>query len=437
MSAPPQLPPPAAPPSTVPFAARPDDAVRQAQLDLMKRRATALLVLAGAVFIGAAWFEGRFPWLGYVRATAEASVVGGMADWFAVTALFRHPLGLPIPHTAIIGRQKDRIGRIIGNFIQQHFLSREAVSVKLRSMRIAERAATWISEPANAAKIATQVAGGVARTLEAMPDEKIRDLIQRGAQDRLRATKVAPVLGKTLALVVAEEGHQELLNQAIRLAAQAVNDNQEVIRQRVKAESPWWVPGAVDEKIYHRIVMAIEKLLRDIVDDPTHPVRGTFDKAMRDFAERLQHSPEAAARAEALKLEWLSDSAMADLSDWIWTATRKAVTGYATRAEAGDTGPLSNGISAFGKALLENEALLREIDEYGLELLLGVIETHRHEMANLIAETVARWDPDATSRRLELAVGSDLQFVRINGTLVGGLVGLLIYVTLKLMHQGG
>jgi uncharacterized membrane-anchored protein YjiN (DUF445 family) len=435
MSAP--LPAPAPAPPPIPFAARPEDAARQAQLDLMKRRATALLVLAAGIFVAAAWFERSFPWLGFVRATAEASVVGGLADWFAVTALFRHPLGIPIPHTAIIGRQKDRVGRIIGNFIQQHFLAREAVSVKLRAMGIAERAAQWISVPENAARIATQVSGGVARTLAALPGEKIRLLIQRGAADRIRATKVAPVLGRTLALVVAEEGHQELLNQALRLAAQAVEDNREVIRQRVRAESPWWVPGAVDEKIYHRIVEAIERLLADIVDDPVHPVRATFDKAMREFADRLQHSPEAAARAEALKQEWLSEAALADLSGWIWDTTRNAVTAYATRAEGGDPGPLSDGISAFGRALLENETLLREIDEYGLELLLGVIESHRHEMANLIAETVARWDPDATSRRLELAVGRDLQFVRINGTLVGGLVGLLIYLGLKVMHHGG
>ena len=220
-------------PITTPFAPRPDDAIRQAQLDAMKRRATGLLLAAALIFLAASWFEPQYAWLGYVRATAEASVVGGLADWFAVTALFRHPLGIPIPHTAIIGRQKDRIGRIIGNFVQHHFLARDAVSAKLRGMRIAERGAEWLSRPENSQRIAVQLASGVARTLEALPDEKIRLLIQEGARDRIRATRVAPVLGKTLAMVVAGDRHQELLNEAIRIAAKAVHENEETIRRRV------------------------------------------------------------------------------------------------------------------------------------------------------------------------------------------------------------
>src|SRR6185436_9017780 len=240
-------------------------------------------------------------WLGYLRATAEASVVGGLADWFAVTALFRHPLGIPIPHTAIIGRQKDRIGRIIGNFVQHHFLARDAVAVKLRGMHIAERLAQWLSRPENAQRIATQLASGVARTLEALPDDKIRGLIQQGAVDRIRATRVAPVLGRTLAVVVAGDRHQEILDQAIRIAAQAVRDNEDTIRQRVKSEMPWWVPGAIDNKIFLRIVGAIEQLLTDISDQPHHPVRESFDRSLKEFVDRLQHSPEAGEKAEALK----------------------------------------------------------------------------------------------------------------------------------------
>jgi uncharacterized membrane-anchored protein YjiN (DUF445 family) len=417
---------------TTPFPPRPDDAARQAELDKMKRRATALLLVAALVFLAASWYEAQFPVLGYVRATAEASLVGGLADWFAVTALFRHPLGIPIPHTAIIGRQKDRIGRIIGNFVQHHFLARDAVSAKLRGMRIGERAAEWLSRPENSQRIAVQLATGVARTLEALPDEKIRGLIQQGATDRIRATRVAPVLGKTLAMVVAGDRHQELLNEAIRLAATAVRDNEESIRKRVKDEMPWWVPSAIDNKIYQRIVTAIEQLLTDISNHPDHPVRASFDKSLRDFVDRLQHSPEAGARAEALKEEWLSDGAIADLTNWIWDATRHAVTGYATRPDGTEPGPLARGVSAFGASLLTNPKLLAEIEEVGIQAALDVIEKHRHEAADLIAQTVARWDPEATSKRLELAVGRDLQFVRINGTLVGGLVGLAIYAIPKL-----
>ena len=402
----------------------------------MKRRATGLLALAAAIFVAARYFEPRYAWLGYVRATAEASVVGGLADWFAVTALFRHPLGIPIPHTAIIGRQKDRIGRIIGNFVQHHFLAREAVSAKLRGMGIAHRAAQWLAEPENAQRIAVQLASGVAKTLEALPDAKIRELIQQGAKDRIHATRVAPVLGKTLALVVAGDRHQELLDQAIRLAAQAVEANRELIRTRIKESSPWWVPGVVDEKIYHRILAAIEKLLHDVSHDPGHPLRASFDQKLRELVDRLQHSPEAGARAEALKDEWLSDPAIEELSNWVWDATRRAVTGYATHTDGEEPGPLARGVSAFGKTLLTNQELLADIEAFGINVVVETVEKHRHEAADLIAQTVARWDPEETSRRLELAVGRDLQYVRINGTLVGGLVGLLIYVVPRLFGRG-
>ena len=415
-----------------PFSPRADEAERQAQLDRMKRNATGLLLLAGLVLVAAHLLEPRYPWLGYVRATAEASVVGGLADWFAVTAIFRHPLGIPIPHTAIIGKQKDRIGRIMGNFVQQHFLSRDAVGLKLRDMKVAERVMRWLADPANGERIAAQVASGLARALEALPDEKIRELIQQGAADRIRAVRVAPVLGKTLALVVAGDRHQELLNQALGFAAQAVSENRESIRQKVKASSPWWIPGPVDERIYQRIVQAIETLLRDITANPAHPVRLRFDAAIRDFVERLQHSPEAGARAEALKAEWLSDETLTDLSGWVWEATRKAVAGYASRSDEREPGPLARGLSAFAGSMLSNPARLSELEDFLVGVLAESLERHRHEAADMIARTVARWDPEATSRRMELAVGQDLQFVRINGTLVGGLVGLLLYAIPRL-----
>src|SRR5438094_261271 len=180
-----------------PVWSRPDDAVRQAQLDAMKRRATGLLALAAAVFGAATAFEGQYPWLGYVRATAEASLVGGLADWFAVTALFRRPLGLPIPHTAIVATRKERIGRILGNFVQNHFLSRDVIALNLRAVHPAERAARWLSDPAHSRQIARQLAGGLAKTLEALPDEDARELVRQVVSTRVRATRVAPALGGT------------------------------------------------------------------------------------------------------------------------------------------------------------------------------------------------------------------------------------------------
>jgi uncharacterized membrane-anchored protein YjiN (DUF445 family) len=411
---------------------RPDDATRQAQLDVMKRRATGLLALAAAVFGVAAAFEGQYPWLGYVRATAEASLVGGLADWFAVTALFRHPLGLPIPHTAIVATRKERIGRILGTFVQNHFLSREVIAANLRAARPAERAARWLSDPEHSRRVARQVASGLAKTLEALPDDDVRQLVHQVLNARLRSLRVAPALGKTLALVLADDRHQGLLNEAVRLAAGAVRDNRDMIRDKVRAESPWWVPGVVDDQIYQRIMGTVESLLRDIGARPEHPLRAAFDRALRDFVDRLQHAPEVIARAEALKEEWLADPAIADLSARLWDATRRAIVSYATGADGAAPGPLERGLSEFGAALLANEALLAEIDDLTIDLAATVVERYRQEIGNLIAQTVAGWDPQATSRRFELAVGRDLQFVRINGTLVGGLVGLGIYAVSRL-----
>jgi len=424
---------PTAGPAT-PAWGRPDDAARQARLDAMKRRATGLLGVAAAVFGAAFLFESRYPWLGYVRATAEASLVGGLADWFAVTALFRHPLGLPIPHTAIVATRKERIGRILGTFVQSHFLSRDVIAANLRAVHPAEHAARWLSEPDHARRIAQQTASGVAKALEALPDTDVQELVRQVVSARLRATRVAPALGKTLALVLADNRHQALLNEAVRLAAGAVRDNRDVIRAKVRAESPWWVPGVVDDKIFERIVVTVESLLRDIGADPEHPLRATFDAALHDFVARLQHAPDVIAKAEAIKEEWLADPSVAELSARMWETARRAIIAYATRAGGDAPGPLERSLSEFGRALIDNPVLLGEIDGLLIDTAAAVVERYRHEIGDLVAQTVAGWDPQATSQRFELAVGRDLQFVRINGTLVGGLVGLAIYTLTRLVR---
>ena len=330
--------------------------------------------------------------------------------------------------------RKERIGRILGTFVQNHFLSREVVAANLRAVRPAERAARWLADPEHGRRIARQVAGGVAKTLDTLPDAEVRALVQQVVSARLQATRVAPALGKTLALVLSDDRHQGLLDEAVRFAAQAVHDNRDVIRDKVRAESPWWVPGVVDDQIYQRIIVTVEGVLRDIAARPDHPLRSAFDTALRDFVDRLQHAPDVIARAEALKQEWLADPAIADLSARLWEAVRRAIVAYATRADGAAPGPLERGLSEFGAALLANDALLAELDDLAIDLTASVVERYRHEIGDLIAQTVAGWDPEATARRFELAVGRDLQFVRINGTLVGGLVGLVIYTVWHLWH---
>src|SRR5712671_1789036 len=423
----------ATPQQVIPQWTRPDDAERQARLDAMKRRATGLLAIALVVFVVASIYEPLYPWLGYVRATAEASLVGGLADWFAVTALFRHPLGLPIPHTAIVATRKERIGQILGNFVQNHFLSRDVIAANLRRVHPAERGAEWLADREHARQVSRQFASGLVKTLGNLPTNELQDLVSQVVRNRIRTFRVAPALGKTLALALGDNRQEELLNATVKLAADAVRNNRELIRERVRAETPWWVPPVVDDKIYQKIIEAVERLLHDMVMDPAHPLRGAFDDAIRDFIERLQHSPEVIARAEALKEEWLMGAQTDELARKLWEGIRQAVTTYAA---GGDGAPssLDSGISEFGTALLSNPTLLAEIDDLLIEVTASVVEKYRHEIGDLIAQTVAGWNPQATSQRFELAVGRDLQFVRINGTLVGGLVGLAIYTITHLLR---
>src|SRR5258706_3507359 len=416
---------------------RPDDAERQARLDAMKRRAPALPGVALLVFAVASFYEPLYPWLGYVRATAEASLVGGLADWFAVTALFRHPLGLPIPHTAIVATRKERIGQILGNFVQNHFLSREVIAANLRRVHPAERAAGWLADREHARQISRQFASSLVKTLDGLPPNELQDLVSQVVRNRVRTFRVAPALGKTLALALGDNRQEELLNATVKLAAEAVRNNRELIRERVREETPWWIPPVLDDKIYQKIIETVHRRLQDMVRDSSHPLRTAFADAIGDFIQRLQHSPEVIARAEALKEEWLMGAQTDELARKLWEGVRQAVRKYAASADGAATeagpNPLDSGLAEFGVALLSNPTLLAEIDDLLIDLTAGVVEKYRHEIGGLIAQTVASWDAAATSPRFELAGGRGLQVVRINGTLVGGLVGLLIYTITRLL----
>jgi uncharacterized membrane-anchored protein YjiN (DUF445 family) len=412
-----------------------DETERARRLAVMKRRATGLLVLFTALFIGARLLESEYPWLAVVRAVSEAAMVGGLADWFAVTAIFRRPLGLPIPHTAIVPTRKDRIGRSLGNFVQKHFLTREVLTRHLSSLQIARRIAAWVSEPENARRVAMQVASGLARAAEVLPGEEVRDAIHTSLVSRGRETQVAPILGEVLSYVAADGRHQVLLDRALELVAGLVHQNRDAIRERVGTETPWWVPTVVDEKLYQKIVMGVERVLAEVRDQPDHPVRLQFDRVLDEFIEGLKHSPEMIDRAERAKERLLEAPVVAELSGSLWDSTRKSLLRYAD-----PNGPspeaLERGIAAAAEAVLANDALLAEIDAAIINATVNAVDRYRPEIAVLIERTVSDWDAEDATRRIEIAVGRDLQFIRINGTLVGGLVGLLLYVLSELVPRG-
>ena len=409
-----------------------DDSEKAHQYAIMRRRATSLLAAFGALYVVVAVLSRTSPglapvWIGLVRATAEAALVGGIADWFAVTALFRHPLGVPIPHTAIVAKRKDRIGRSLGNFVGSNFLARDVIARQLAGMRLGERAARWLAQPEHRARVARAIASGIARAAESIPTEELQATVHDTLVAQLRKARVAPLLGDLLTLATTDDRHQEMLDKLVQLVSRIVHDNKELIRVRIAEESPWWVPGAVDDKVYQKIVAGIERTLEQVTADEQHPLREQFDQALRGFVEKLHTSPETIARAEAMKETLLSHPAVEELSDALLRAAQGVLSRY-VGPDAPSPEPLERAIGAMAERALGNPALLHDVDAAAERLLLGVVDQYRPEVAELIAKTVEGWDATDASRKIEVQIGRDLQFIRINGTLVGGLVGLILYI---------
>ncbi len=405
-----------------------DEAFRLARLNKMKRWAVALLILAAVIFAVASALESRYPWLGIVRATAEASMIGGLADWFAVTALFRHPLGIPIPHTAIIPKRKDRVGATLGAFVQRNFLNRDVVAAKLHSLHAAERIARWMVEPENARMLARQIGRLLTAAGNVLRDEDVENMLTRAARNRIERLQAAPMLGRFLSVLTAGNKHQALLDDAIRMLARGISENQDLIRDRVESESPWWIPGVIDDKIAKRIVTALDRTMQAIKDDPEHPLRLRFDAAIDEFIVKLQASPEVILRAEQIKDDVLNAEAVRGFSAAVWQDLKASMMQHAEDPEGFKPEAVQRTLTALGDALLNDPVLMEKVDGWLIDGVSAAIDKYQDEVGELIAATVRRWDPNATSRRIELAIGRDLQFIRINGTLVGGLAGMLLYL---------
>jgi len=419
---------PALPPG---LALTPDDEIKRVRLVRMKRVATLMLVFVAILFLVVSWLQSRYPWLSYVRAFAEAAMVGGIADWFAVTALFRHPLGIPIPHTAIVPSRKDRIGTALGNFVQRNFLTREVVASKLSAMKLGDRAASWLSQPEHSKTIARQVARGLVGATTVLRDDDVQTIVDRGIVSRLRTLQVAPLLARVFELLTAGGRHQTLLDDALRLAARFLGENEEMIRDRIKAESPWWVPGAVENRLGDKIVSGVEKTLVAVAADPEHPLRHRYDEAVDRFVLSLRSNPEVIAKAEQIKLELLSHPSVGEFSRSVWGDVKDRLATYAERVASdveSEPDQIERWLAGLGQKVLTDPELSAKVNGWIVEIVTYAVEQAREEVAKLIASTVAAWDADATSRKIELQIGRDLQFIRINGTIVGGLVGVLLHL---------
>jgi uncharacterized membrane-anchored protein YjiN (DUF445 family) len=393
----------------------------------MKLVATGLLVFAAIVFLVARGFEDRAAWIGYVRATAEAAMVGALADWFAVTALFRHPLGIPIPHTAIIPNRKDQIGRSLGEFVQGEFLTPAVIDERLRGFQIGKRLGVWLTEPDNAEKVTAAAGDAIRAGLEVLDDNDVQDAIEQLVDRRVRTTTVAPLIGRAIDIAV-EGGHQQqVFDAALRSLQTFLDDNRDVLREKLERESPWWVPEPIDSRIFKKIFTGVQSFLAEVGSDPDHPVRHVLDERVVDFARRLQRDPELIAQGEQLKSEVLNHPEVRAWLQSLWGEIKGALTEASEDPDSELRARMRAGIVSFGERLVTDPELQAKVDRWAERAASYVVEHYRGEVANLIATTVERWDADATSRKLELQVGRDLQFIRINGTIVGGLAGLLIY----------
>jgi len=419
--------------ATAPLPESVNVAARRARLRTMRWRATLLLLGFAVVFVVLQLWGSDATAVGYLESAIEAGMVGGLADWFAVVVLFRHPLGVPIPHTAIIPTRKQQFGETLGEFVQSSFLTPDAIAERVGAARVTARLAAWLAVPANAERLAGYAADAAVTAADVLRDEEVHEAIEDAVRARIDATPLAPLAGRTLRLVTDEGRHQEVLDVVLRAVDRFLTDNQASLRARFGAESPWWLPGAAEDRIFARLLDGARQVLADVVADPDHELRHDVDARVRRLVDELESSPAMIARGEELKDELL---AQPDLRAWVttvWQDLKAELRSQADDPSSGLRRRLAAAIAAAGARLRDDPALAERTDraiEAGARYVAGQFSD---EIGGIVTTTVARWDARETADRLELLLGPDLQFIRINGTLVGATAGLAIHAVARLL----
>ncbi len=395
----------------------------------MKVAATGLLVAMAATYFIARAYEPSYPMLAWLKAFAEAGMVGGLADWFAVTALFRHPLGVPIPHTAIIPRNKDRIGETLATFLKENFLIAPVVARRMRNLDIAGAAGRFLQAPSGEENRIRQGASRlIADIFEGLDDERLGGLFKTALAGRLRDMKVAPIIGHALASAINEDRHVPMLEAAIRWTARALDANEGLIRDMVKKRTNWVLKlAAIDTKIGDSVIDGLRKLTVEMHTDPAHPMRIKIEQALADLANDLQTNPETQARVEEWKNQLLDNKSVGLWIDTLWQKGREAIIKSARNPDAAMAGKLGDVLKSMGQSLEKDERIRRAINQFARRAVSGMAASYGGSIVKLVSETVRGWDAQTVTDRLESAVGRDLQYIRINGTLVGGSVGILLH----------
>jgi uncharacterized membrane-anchored protein YjiN (DUF445 family) len=398
----------------------------------MKAIAGGLLLFAAVVYILCRALTNSTGVWGYLQAAAEASMVGGLADWFAVTALFRRPLGLPIPHTAVIPTKKDQIGEGLAGFVQQYFLTSEIVNERVAAAHVPRRVGEWLAEPAHAHRLADELSGATSGLAGVLRDDELRDSLAAFADKRLRRVDIAGLLARVLDAVCDAGQHQAALTTFLRGARKFLDANRAVFRERLGDESPEWVPDWLDDRVFNKGFSVLQAFLGDVIEDENHPLRQAYDTQLRELAERLRSDPEQIAKVEAARDQLLEHPRIREYLTNLWDSVKTLVLHEADDPDSDVRRSAESLAIRLGEVLRDDPNVAAKVDEALQRLTEHIVTHYADDLTDVITTTIERWDSDETSRRLELQVGRDLQFIRINGTVVGALAGLAIYAITQL-----
>ena len=404
----------------------PADARRRAGLRRMRTVATGLFVLAAVGYVATLRLDHGGVW-GFVNTAAEAAMVGALADWFAVTALFRHPLGIPVPHTALVKKRKDELGRSLQEFVSENFLTEEIARDRLASAHVAERLGRWLGQPRNRERVLAEVTRGGTLALERVADEDVHDFLAEMLLPRLSREPVSPILGSLLEGVVEGGNHTGLVDLGIDEMHRWLTDNPDLFAEVVGERSPWWSPDWLDDRVIGWTYQQALGWLTEMRADARHPARRALDDLLRRLAEDLQRDEQVMASAEALKERLLAHPQVPTSAVAVWRSLRTSLLGAMADRKSYFWSRGDELLTNLGRHLAEDEAWQARLELHLGEVVAFFVNTYGDELAEVISVTVERWDADEASARIELFVGRDLQFIRINGTVVGALAGLVIH----------
>lgn len=431
-------------PLPVPGPSPETEALKRKQLRKAKAFATALLVIATAIYLGCRWIEASSAnageavptWVGYVRAASEAGMVGALADWFAVVALFRHPLGIPIPHTAIVRRKKDQVGESLAEFVGDNFLNPTLIVDKVRKAQIPERIGTWLVAPGNADKVSAQVGKFTGNALEAVDPHDAEAILKSSVIDELAKPDWGPPAGKVLEGLISEGKTEPIVQQIAEWLHDKSLGAQPVIDRMVGERAPSWAPSFVNELIGDRVWRELVDWTWSVKSNRNHEARQSVHRFLGQLADDLQHDPAAIAKVEEIKTDLLASRPVQSSPRKIWEKTSSKLVEASRDPESLLRVKIAETVARYGEQINNDPVLRANIDRRLEKAVVFLAENYSGEITSIISETVQRWDADEASEKIELMVGRDLQFIRVNGTVVGSLAGLAIYTISTLLFGG-